>query len=270
MKKTFILINILIMLSCKFSIFKKNVPVYTKYRENNPIEILKIDSIYGNIDIIGWQNNLIEIESEKNISTGFQNDINLLDTIFTKNNNELNISTKIPERVKGIINLKVFIPFMLLKIYIHSKSGNININKYLGDIELYQSKGNTNIVFYGNILRLNAENSKLNLNINSYNSSDIVIINKDGNTKVKINEIGYNSFIDAKSLNGDIDFLISDHIPHQFSVINQNKIYINYNYKKISSKSGKYNYIFGTSNSGKSKCIIDISNLIGKINIKKF
>ncbi len=270
MKRILLLFNILIIFACNISFYKKNVPVFTKYRENNPIEILKIDSTNGNIDIIGWQNNIIEIESEKAISSGFQNDINLLDTFFTKNNNELNISTKIPERVMGIINLKIFVPFMLLKIYINSQTGNININKFLGDIELYQNRGNTNITFYGNILRLNTENSKLNLNINSYNSSDIVIINKDGNTRVKINEIGYSSFVDIKSLNGDIDFSISDHISYQFSVINQNKINISYDYKKITSKFGKYNYISGVSNKNKLKCIIDISNMIGKINLKEF
>ena len=115
MKKIIFLISILLILSCNISFLKKNKPVQTKYREKNPIEILKIESINGNIDLIGWSNNLIEIETNEIITSGFNNDIKLLDTLFIRDNNELCITTKIPERVKGLINLKIFIPFMLLK-----------------------------------------------------------------------------------------------------------------------------------------------------------
>ena len=268
MKKILLLFNIFLILSCNISIFKKNKSIQTKYREKNPIEILRIESLNGNIDIIGWSNDLIEIETNKIINSGFRNDINLLNTLFIKNENELCITTKIPERVKGIINLKIYIPFILLKIYIASHKGDINITKYLGDIELKHVKGNANINFYGNILRLESEKSKINLNIRSFNSSDIVIINKNGNTKVKVDEIGNSSFIDIKSINGDIDLLISDKISYQFSAINQNKININFEYNEISSL--KYNYIIGTKLQNKNKCLFEISNMNGKINIKNF
>ena len=270
MKKILLLINIFLILSCNISIFKKNKSIQTKYREKNPIEILRIESLNGNIDIIGWSNDLIEIETNKIINSGFRNDINLLNTLFIKNENELCITTKIPERVKGIINLKIYIPFMLLKIYITSHKGNINITKYLGDIELKHVKGNANINFYGNILRLESEKSKINLNVRSFNSSDIIIINKDGNTKVKIGEIGSSSFIDIKSINGDIDLFISDQISCKFSAINQNKININFDYNEESSSKEKYNSITGIRHQNKNKCFFEISNMNGKINLKDF
>lgn len=271
MRKIFLLfINTLLILSCKISILQKNKPITTKYREKNPIEILKIESLNGNIDLIGWSNNLIEIETNKLITSGFKNDIKLLDTLFIKNEKELTITTKIPERVKGIINLKIYIPYMLLKIYISSQKGDINISKYLGDIEIKQIRGNANINFYGNILRLESEKSKINLNIWSFNSSDIIIINKDGNTKVKVDEIGYSSFIDIKSINGDIDFSISDETSCQFTAINQNKININFEFNEVSSLKNKYNYITGTKLKNKNKCLFEISNLNGKINLRDF
>jgi DUF4097 and DUF4098 domain-containing protein YvlB len=270
MKNIFLLSIVLLFFSCKISFFKKNKPVQTKYREKNPIEKLRIESLNGDIDLIGWSNNLIEIETNAMITSGFKNDINLLDTEFIKTGNELNITTKIPERVKGIINLKIYIPYMLLKIYINSQKGNINITKYLGDLEINQSRGNNNINFYGNILRLESDKTKINLNIKSFNSSDIIIINKEGNTKIKIDEIGQSSFMDIKSINGDIDLSISDHISCQFSVINQNRININFEYDEVSSLKNKYNFIIGTKLKNINKCLFEISNLNGRINIKDF
>ncbi len=270
MKKLLILINILLLISCNISFFKKNKQIQTKYREKNPIEVLKIESSIGDIDIIGWSNNIIEIEANKTINSVFKNDISLLNTIFTKNEKELSITAKIPERVKGKINFKIFVPYMLLKIYIDSQIGNIDINKYLGDIEVKQNKGNININFFGNILRLDSEKSKILLNINSFNSTDIIVINKNGNTKITTNEIGDFSFIDIKSLNGDIELLTSDHISYKFSAINQNRININFNYTELLSSYDKYNYISGIINQNKNNCMFDISNLNGKINLKNF
>jgi hypothetical protein len=268
MKKYFILIFTLLTLSsCGINLFKQN-EVNVKYREKNPIEILKIDSLQGNVDIIGWQNDFIEISTKKILKTGLAQDINLMDTIFEKDENELNIKTKIPARIDGKINLKIYVPFILSKIYINSKNGFVNINKFLGDIELTNTNGNLNILFQGNILRINSYKSKINLIIKTFNSSDIVINNEEGNSLINIENIGKSSYLDIKSLNGDVDFYILNGLDHKLAIINKNqKINLKYKIYDKTAITGIYEVISGKRGRYFQDFLIDITNENGKTSL---
>ena len=110
MKTKIIIFLFIFIISCKFLSFKKRV-VNEKYREKTNIKILKIDSIDGNIDIIGWAHDSVEIGTQKEIFSGLSTDLNLMDTLFEKNERELYIKTKIPTRINGKIDLKIYLPY---------------------------------------------------------------------------------------------------------------------------------------------------------------
>lgn len=261
------IIFILFLFSCNLPLIQNKVEI-EKYRDINNASGIKINSLNGNVEIIGWSKNYIEINAKKILLSGLPNDIKLMKVIFEKKDNDFIIETKIPARVHGEIELKIYIPFMILKLYLNTNNSNISIIKYLGIIELINNSGNINIDFQGELLRINSNNSKINLNIKSKISSDIVVNNEDGNIKLNLFEIGKKSFIDLKSKNGNIFLNISGKIPHEVFIINKNK-YIMSNYKLSSRRylEGAFTYLYGKKDGNDIKFFI--SNINGKINLQQ-
>jgi hypothetical protein len=256
----------MIFLSCSGQ--KSNREVDIKYREKTPVEILKIDSTFGNVEITGWSNDFIEINTKKILISGLGQDLDLMDTIFEKNDNQMNIKTKIPARVDGKIHLKINIPFILMKLYINSKDGNIVIGKYLGDVELTNNNGNIKLDFQGGILRIDAKKSEVYVNVNSFNSTDIVINNEESPVNLNIESVGKSSYLDVKSLNGDINFVISSDIDHKIMATNKGKkINFKYDIYDKTSSEGTLSFISGKRGRNFNDFTVDISNENGRINI---
>ena len=269
MKYRNIFIVLLVILSCRNPFGDKNKIERNRYREKSPIEIVHIKSINGKVEIIGWNEKIIEVETIKTVEKGFPGDIKLLDVFFKKNERELFITTKIPTRINGNIDLIIHLPFTLLKVFLNSNNGNIHIDNYLGDLELSEVNGETDIKFQGNILRINADNARLNLDINTHNSSDIVITNNKGLTNVKINTLGEDSFLDIKSNDGNIETYISENISYLFNAINKNEIKIDFEYQSQNHINGTYNFISGTKNKNKENITISLTNHNGLIVLKE-
>ena len=269
MKYRNIFIVLLVILSCRNPFGDKNKIERNRYREKSPIEIVHIKSINGKVEIIGWNEKIIEVETIKTVEKGFPGDIKLLDVFFKKNERELFITTKIPTRINGNIDLIIHLPFTLLKVFLNSNNGNIHIDNYLGDLELSKVNGETDIKFQGNILRINADNARLNLDINTHNSSDIVIANNKGLTNVKINTLGEDSFLDIKSNDGNIETYISENISYLFNAINKNEIKIDFEYQSQNHINGTYNFISGTKNKNKENITISLTNNNGLIVLKE-
>lgn len=265
----FILSSIIIT-SCG-NIFLSN-EINIKYREKNFVENLRIDSLNGKIDIIGWPKDFIEINTKKKVSSGFKTDLSLIDTVFKFNedNKELLIKNKIPARIDGSIDLKIYIPFTLLKLFIDSKKGDIFINDYLGDIELTNSTGNVSLLFQGNILRINSINSKLDLVIKSYNFSDIIVNSENCENNIFIEAIGKMSYFDLISLNTNNNIYLANKIDHKISIkAEENNIVLKYNLNNKNLIKADYIYLFGTSGQNPEFLNIDISSEKGKVNILK-
>jgi len=244
-----------------------------KYREISPVDLLNINSNKGDIEIIGWAKDTIEISIKKYLFSGIQNDINLISISFLKEEKQLSVNTVIPARVDGKIDMKIYVPFILLKINLHSNKGDINISKYLGNLDIFNNNGSISIDFQGNLLRINSNDSKIDLNIKSNNSSDIVINNEDGNIKVNVSEIGNRSYLDIKSVNGNILLNLQNQINHDLFVLNENKnINLNYKLKNYKFIEGTTNYLYGTKNiinNNFNNLKIYIKNINGKININQ-
>ncbi len=241
--------------------------IESKYREKNPVDSLMIDSINGNIDIIGWKENFIEIYTMKRIISGLQTDINQVGIDFFINDRELNIVTKIPDRINGKIDIKIYIPYSLFKVNLNSKAGEISISKFLGNIELEKNNGNINIDFYGSILRINSGNSELNLNIKSNNYSDIVINNQNGDIICNVETIGKDSFLDIISFKGNINLNISKNVPHELLVFNKTNS-INLYYEIIKENLSNKSFLKGMTNQNINflKVFIDSDNGIINLN----
>ena len=270
-KKLIILLLVVAFFSCSDN-FLKRKELDIKYREKTPVESIRIDSLNGNIEIIGWSKDFIEINTKKKIISGLPTDVNLIDTVFflDEEYNELNIKTKIPARINARIDLKIYIPFILLKIYLNSQRGNININKFLGDLELVCSNGVSSIDFQGNILRINSYKSKINLNLSSYNSCDIILNNEDGEINSFIYTIGNNSYLDIKSLNTNVSLFISEEIDHKLMIKNRNKgINIKYKLDNYQTLEGTYTSVSGNYGKNYNGLTIDINNENGKTNLQQ-
>ncbi|HOJ64782.1 MAG TPA: hypothetical protein PLE45_10220 [Spirochaetota bacterium] len=268
MKKIYIFLFVLIITSCS-GFFTSN-EINIKYREKNIVEIIRIDSVNGNIDIIGWPKDFIEINTKKKIQSGFSGDLNLMDTIFKFDPEikELLIKTKIPSRINGSIELKIYIPFTLLKIFIDSKKGNIFINDYLGDVELTNSNGNVDMVFQGTILRINSINSRLNLVVKSYNSSDIIINSENGDNKIFFEAIGKMSYFDLLSLNTSNNIYLAYEIDHNISIrAKEEDISIKYNLENKNLIKTGYSFLSGSFGQNPEFFNIDIHSENGKINV---
>lgn len=262
----FLLISILF--SC--GNFTKKV-VNIKYREKNAVETIKIDSVNGNITVVGWSKDSIEIGTKKILFSGFKTDLSLMDTLFNQIHKQLNIKTKIPARIDGRIDLLIYVPYIQTKIFIDSQKGNIKISKVLSDIEITNKNGNIDAVFQGNILRINSYKTKIKANITSYNSCDIVINNEEGATNVNVNTIGKSSYLDIKSLDGDIHLNISKEIDHQIMATNKyKKIFLKYKLLDESFTSGDYTYISGKRGKNYKNFTVDVSNNKGKIFLSLF
>jgi len=244
-----------------------NKEVNVKYREKNPIETLKIDSLKGNVEVIGWAKDFIEINTNKVLVSGFNQDVNLMDTLFNIDEAELQVKTKIPTRVDGKINLKIYVPFVLLKLYVTSINGDININKFLGDVEITNRDGNINAVFQGGILRMDCYQTNINLYVKSYNSTDIVINNENGKTDIDIESVDKHSFLDIKSLNGDITLNSSFDIDHKITAVDKNdKIFLRYELEDKLFIRKEYNILTGRKGDN-INLTVDIFNENGKINL---
>lgn len=256
---------ILFIFSCGKVDFGSKNEVNLKYREKNPIEVIKVDSLNGDTEIIGWAKDFIEINTTKILLSGFNQDLNLMDTLFSVDGNELQVKTKIPARVDGKINLKIYVPFILLKAYIYSKNGNMSINKFLGDAEIANKNGNIHVVFQGNILRIDSYKTNVDLYVKSYNSSDIVINNEEGNIKVNIETVSKYSYLDIKSLNGDVSINTSEDIEHKLIAVSKNdQISLKYNLTDLISSQKTY-YLLSGQKGVNSNLTIDIFNENGKI-----
>lgn len=275
MKFKLLFLNLLIFLffSCsKIPSFNLKI-LNEKYREISPVDLLNINSTKGNIEIIGWAKDTIEISTKKYLFSGLSNDINLMSINFVKEDKALSVNTVIPARVDGKIDLKFYVPFILLKININSNICDINISKYLGNLDILNNNGSIFVDFQGNLLRINSNNSKIDLNIKSSNSSDMIINNEDGNIKVNVIEIGSKSYLDIKSVNGNILLNLQNKINHDLFLLNENKnINLNYKLKNYKFIEGTTNYLYGTKNlinNNLNNLKIYIKNINGKININQ-
>jgi len=259
--KLLFLLIIIIFPSCFFN--KEGSFYVSKYREKNQVKLLSITLPRGSIEIKGWANDFIEIESNKKIKNKLSFDSRLIKLDFISNKGKLEVTVSIPERVRGSLDLKINVPYNLMKIIINTQDSNIKINDFFGDAEINSNKGLIDMDFQGSILRVVSEESTINLNINTINSSDIFIKNKTGDVNVNVSAVREDSFLDIKSLSGNIYLSINKEISHRFSLTYKNEIDIQYKYGKIADMKGEYNYLSGFVNNYSYK--IDLSNINGKI-----
>jgi hypothetical protein len=249
-----------------------NRQVNIKYREKNPLESIRVNSLKGDVDITGWSKDFVEIDTNKKIFTGLASDINLMDTVFYFDEvyKELNIKTKIPTRINGSIDIKIFVPFTLLKLYINSGEGDVTVNKHLGDIELVSSSGNNDIDFQGNILRINSYKTKTFLKVLSYSSSDIIINSEEGSLNSYIYSVGDASYLDIATLNVTVNLSISQDIDHKLIVKNKSKgINVKYDLDDPNSIQGTYNIFTGNYGKKYQEFIIDINSEGGAIDVSQ-
>jgi hypothetical protein len=232
---------ILFILSCK--IFFNKQTEEEKYREKSPVNIIKLNSINGNISFDCWKEDFVEIQTLKTIFTGLSTEFNMMNTSFERKDKELSITSRIPASINGKIDLKIFAPYNVLKLIIRTKKSDVSISDFLGDIELDNSDGSNNIDFHGTVLRANLKNTKTILNVSSYNHSDMVLNDELGILKIYIKRIGVTSNLDMNLINSETFLYTSKNIHHDIFALNKGKkINIMYNILK-DLKNADDNYV---------------------------
>ncbi len=256
------------MIIC-FSCFKPE-SITIKYREKNPITELTINSSNGNIDILGWPKNFIEIIGNKKLISGISSDLKQMNINFSRTNQKFIITTKIPSRLNGKIDLLINIPYSLLTIDINSDTGNINIERYLGNLLVNNKSGNIIFDFYGNFLRINTDNSKIKFNILGNNFCDVYINNESGNTSCDLINSSADSYLDIITNNGNINLNISKKNPHLISSISKKyMLNIDYNVDEKIYAKGSYNFLKANFGNSKRPIKINLTNLNGYTIIHK-
>ncbi len=269
MKKKFLLIIavylILIFNSSCFFISPEVTTQEIKFRERNETDELKIISPAGNITIHGWFKDIIDINTTKRLNSGFEVDLDLMQTITEKRENSLTIINRIPARVDGSIDMEIFVPFYLFKIYIDSMNGDISIEDYLGDIELTHNNGKIKFVFMGNLLRVNTYKSDSDITVRSYNACDMIINKEDGDLNMTIEAVSSPSFLDIKTLNGDVSLFISPDCDHRLFLKNlERDIKINYDLSILFAAAQSKTIKLGRRGDDIENLSIDISTKNGK------
>ncbi len=257
------LIPVIIICVISFSCLKSETLVI-KYREKNPVRELNIENASGNLDIIGWSKNFIEITGNKKLFSGINSDLKGMEIKFDYKNNDFYITTKIPARINGKIDLLINVPYSLLKINIDTGDSNVNIEKYLGNLDIKNKKGWLTFDFYGNFLRVNAVNSIIDFNLLGDNSLDASVNNDEGNTTCDLINCSNDSYLDINTNKGIINLNIAKSIAHVISSFSK-KYMLNIDYNVTNKIYASYSYNFFKASYGKSKnpVKINLTNLNG-------
>ena len=250
---------------------EKNV----KYREKNPVGSINLVDIKGNIDICGWGEDFIEINTKKKLNIGLSSDLNLIEPSFYLSHQgeqaQLNIKTRIPARINARIDLTVYVPYSLESIYIQQEVGNITIKNYFGDTTVKTEHGSHKIDFQGHILRVYALKSKFDINVLCSNSTDIVISGDSTDFNVRFFNLNYQSFCDFDTDNCNINLYVAEHLSHYLDVRNSDSR-INIRYKLDNMNIYNYNTMEITGSSGKypNMFYLDVNAQSGRIAAHKF
>ncbi len=264
----FLLLIFTLLISSSCFILRNELTYSIKYREKNETDELRIVSDAGNIKIYGWSKDIIDINTQKILSAGFETDLELMSTITEKSETALTIINRVPARVNGRIDIEVFVPYYLFKIYIESMNGDLSIGNFLGDIEITHNNGNIKFDFMGNLLRLNTYRANTTINVKSYNACDMIINKEQGNLRMFIDAVSSPSYLDVKTLIGDVSININKDIDHKlFLKNNKNRIDINYPFNIDFTSTQNRAIKVGRRGVNYDGFSIDISSESGKIEL---
>jgi len=219
-RSSYCIFMILLSLTSCINNFNKVTGISNKYREKNLVNSIEVELNKGNIEILGWSQNFIEIDTKKILYSGLNNDLLFITTDIDRKDYKIIIKTKIPPSINGSINLKISVPYNLSFIFINCNNGKININDFLGDLSIINVETDMDINFYGSILRIDSYSSNVNLNIKNLDNTDAIIKNDRGNLFLIIDALENKSFLDLETLSGKTNLYIDKNISHTIQLVN--------------------------------------------------
>ncbi len=231
---------------------KNTIEVSDKYREKNLIKSIEIEGNNGTIDIEGWSQNFIEIDTRKVLYSGLNNDLSFMTTDISQKDSKLTIKTKIPPSIDGKIELKIYIPYNLSFIFINSTNGKVSINGFLGDLDIINVKSDVDINFYGTILRVDSYSSNINLNMKNAVKIDAIIKNSNGLLNLYLDSVESASYIDLDMSGAKTNFYMNNTIPHEVQLVNIGGTY-DFTYKMDNQKIIHSQYTLFSAAYGKSR-----------------
>lgn len=262
----FILIFLFFITSCGKISTKREIE---RYREINPLEQVTVNLNRGDVEIVGWSRDFVEIEIKRMIFSGLANDINLITIDFLKDAKNFLINGNVPARVNGSVFMRIYLPFMLLKANLNLGASNLSMTKFFGNSDIVNSEGSIFVDFYGTFLRVYSSKGAVDVNVKSSLPVDISAVTEKSDIKINISEIGRASFLDVKSSEGDILLNLFTKIEHELFATSRNKnIAINYKLNNLKVIDGEISYLSGKLGSLKSPfdyAKIYLSNVAGKI-----
>lgn len=210
-KLQFLSKNLFVLILFTFISCNEKVVEKVRYRERNPIEVIEINMKYGNIIINGWNETFIDITTEKVLEGGIKSDIALLTTDITSDqeNRKLILTARQPDRVDGRISFILYIPHTIETVIINTVDSNTIIKQYLGNVIYNSDYGEFYLDFYGSSANINTKKSNVYLYVNPVSSFEIMLRNNYGDTFLTLEESSGKSFIDAKSLMGNINLFLN-------------------------------------------------------------
>lgn len=206
------LFALLILSSCEYENTK--IIEKTKYRERNPIENVYINIKSGKLIITGWNENFIDINTEKVIYSGIKTDLAFLNTEITSVQKEkrLEIRAKKPDRIEGAINLTINLPYSIDLLQIETINADTEIEQSYSNIIYKGENGSTSINFKGSFMRIIKANGALHLTVDTVSPADMIINNDYGESSIEIANLSKPSYLDFKTVSGTVELDVQKHI----------------------------------------------------------
>lgn len=265
MKKLFfITFTVFCMISCTT---KPKIKKYT-FKSTANVATLNLSLPTGEIDICGWNNSFIEINATNHIYSPIFYEQNLIKFQTEEINKTFNLTVDMMKSlVDAEITLQIKVPFYLHSLNISTDSATCNITDTFGNFNFNGEKSTINGDFKNSIVKINLIDGNINATFDITLSTDVLLLNEQGDTNINIIKTGDNSFINAKTYNGNINLVLntavpyllvsSASVPHILNFLTSSpKIFENNNYQLFINNASNDTFktqIFLNNQSGKTK-----------------
>lgn len=241
-----------------------------KYNFKSTINVttLNLSLPIGKIDICGWNNNFIEINATNYIYSLVFYEQNLIKFQPEETNKNFNLNVNTMESlVDAEIILQIKVPFHLHNLNISTDNVICNITDTFGNFNFTGKKSTINGDFKNSTVKINLINGNINATFDITLSTDVLLLNEQGDTNINIIKAGDNSFINAKTYSGNINLVLNAAIPyllvssasapHILNFLTSSpKIFENNNYQLFINNTSNETFktqIFLNNQSGKTK-----------------
>lgn len=199
------------VISCAAKVKTKK---YT-FKSTTDVTTLNVSLPAGKIDICGWNNDFIEVNATNYIRSPVFYEQNLLKLQPEETDKQFNLTVNTVESlVNAEIILQIKVPFYLRNLHISADNVTCNVTDTFGNFDFTGEKSDITGDFKNSTVKINLTNGNINATFDATLSTDMLLVNEQGDTNINVIKTGDNSFINAKTYSGNINLVLNAAIPY--------------------------------------------------------